>query len=52
MDILNEVGPVFTTEFSKSLESFYDKVFNANSTVFQSFAFPLLSAHLDRHKRG
>ncbi len=52
MDILKEVGPVFTTEFSKNLESIYDKVFNANSTVFQSFAFPLLSAHLDRHKKG
>lgn len=52
MDILKEVGPVFTTEFSKNLESIYDKVFDANSTVFQSFAFPLLSAHLERHKKG
>ena len=52
VDILNEIGPVFTTEFSKCLESFYDKVSNANSTVFQSFAFPLRSNHLDRHKRG
>jgi hypothetical protein len=52
MDILKEVGPVFTTEFGKNLESIYDKVFDANSTVFQSFAFPLLSAHLERHKKG
>lgn len=52
MDILNEVGPVFTTEFGRNLESIYDKVFTANSTVFQSFAFPLLSAHIERHKKG
>ncbi len=52
MDVLNEVGPVFTTEFGRNLESIYDKVFTANSTVFQSFAFPLLSAHIERHKKG
>lgn len=49
--ILKEMGPVFGNQFSNDLESLFDKVFSANSSVFQAFAFPFLSAHLEDKNR-
>ena len=48
MAVLDELGPVFSALFSKNLKSLYNRVFNAGSNVFQLFAFPLLSAHLEK----
>lgn len=48
MLVLNELGPVFSALFSENLKSLYNRVFNAGSSVFQIFAFPLLSAHLEK----
>lgn len=48
MAVLQELGPVFSAMFSKSLKSMYNRVFNAGSNVFQIFALPVLSAYLDK----
>ncbi len=48
MGILNDLGPVFSALFSENLKTLYNRVFNAGSSVFQIFAFPLLSAHLEK----
>jgi hypothetical protein len=45
--ILKEMGPVFSAEFSRELQSFFNRVFNANTSVFQSFMFPFISGHLE-----
>ncbi|MEQ9188735.1 MAG: hypothetical protein RLP15_13455 [Cryomorphaceae bacterium] len=44
--ILEGMGPVFTAEFSRDLESLFDRVFNANSSLFQTFLFPFMSGDL------
>lgn len=49
LSIVGEIGPLFTKLFSEDLESFYDRVFNANSSVFQQFVFPFLSPQIKRH---
>lgn len=50
--ILKDMGPVFTAEFSRDLESLFDRVFNANASLFQSFLFPFMTGHIeDKNKR-
>ncbi|NQV53920.1 MAG: hypothetical protein HQ500_12095 [Flavobacteriales bacterium] len=52
LGILKDMGPVFTAEFSRDLESLFDRVFNANASLFQSFLFPFMTGHLeDKNKR-
>jgi len=51
MSILKEMGPVFAAEFSKDLESLFDRVFTANASLVQSFLFPLISGHLEDKNR-
>jgi hypothetical protein len=51
MAVLPELGPVFSAMFSQSLKTLYNRVFNAGSNVFQIFALPVLSAHLDKKNK-
>ena len=51
MSILKEMGPVFAAEFSKDLESLFDRVFTANASLVQSFLFPFISGHLEDKNR-
>ena len=52
MNVLSDMGPVFTAIFSRDLESMFDRVFNANANLFQSLLFPFISGHLeDKNKR-
>lgn len=51
MKVLDELGPVFSAMFSQNLKTLYNRVFNAGSSVFQIFAFPLLSAHLEKNTK-
>lgn len=46
--ILQSIGPLFTNQFSKDMADFYNRVFRADSSVFQIFAFPVISAHLEK----
>lgn len=48
LSILPSIGPLFTQKFSEDLKSLYNKVFNADSNVFQFFAFPVISSHLEK----
>jgi len=46
--VLPEIGPLFTQYFSDDLKSFYNKVFQADSSIFQTFLMPVLSGHLKK----
>lgn len=46
--ILEVIGPLFTKRFSEDIGHFYNRVFQADSNVFQYFAFPIISAHLQK----
>ena len=46
LEILPIIGPIYSERFAKSLEGLYLKVFHANSSVFQNFMLPMLTAHL------
>lgn len=48
LSILPELGPLFAGQFSKDIRDFYNRVFRADSNVFQYFAFPVISAHLQK----
>ncbi|MEZ4721765.1 MAG: hypothetical protein R2813_07825 [Flavobacteriales bacterium] len=48
LEILPTLGPLFTQKFSKDLHHLYNKVFLADSSVFQFFALPVISAHLEK----
>lgn len=48
LEVMAEIGPIFTKYFSDDLKSFYNKVFHADSSVFQIFAMPVLSSHFDK----
>ncbi len=48
LDILPSIGPLFTQKFGKDIKDLYNRVFQADSTVFQFFAFPVISAHLEK----
>ncbi|GAB4377617.1 MAG: hypothetical protein Kow0075_06390 [Salibacteraceae bacterium] len=48
LSILPSIGPLFTKRFSKDLKDIYNRVFRADSNVFQYFAFPIISAHLEK----
>lgn len=50
--VLNAMGPVFAAEFSREMESLFDRVFAANDSVFQSFLFPFISGHIRDTNRG
>lgn len=46
-DYINKMGPVFASQFSADLKSLFNRVFNANATVMQSFLLPFISSHLE-----
>lgn len=48
LEILPSIGPLFTKKFSEDLKDLYGKVFHADSSVFQFFAFPVISTHLEK----
>jgi len=48
LNVLPGIGPLFTEQFSKDLRDFYNRVFHADSNAFQYFAFPVISAHLQK----
>lgn len=48
LEILPEIGPLFTERFGKNISDLYNKVFHANSSVFQSFMLPVLTSHLKK----
>lgn len=48
LEILPVFGPLFTERFGKNLSDLYNKVFHANSSVFQVFMLPLLIFHLKK----
>lgn len=46
--IMPAIGPLFTQYFSDDLKSFYNKVFHADSNVFQIFFMPVITSHLNK----
>lgn len=48
LSILPEIGPLFTQYFSDDLKSLFNKVFTADSNVFQIFAMPVITSHLNK----
>jgi hypothetical protein len=48
LSILPTVGPIFAKKFSNDIRDLYNRVFHANSSVFQYFTLPVLSAHLEK----
>lgn len=48
LSILPEIGPLFAQYFSDSLQSFFKKVFHADSSILQSFFMPVVASHLKK----
>ena len=48
LEILPKIGPLFTERFTKNVTDLYNKVFTANSSVFQAFMLPMLTSHLKK----
>lgn len=48
LSVLPELGPIFTKKFIEDIRDVYNRVFRANSNVFQIFAFPIMSSHLEK----
>lgn len=48
LEILPTIGPLFTERFSKDIADLYNSVFHADSSIFQIFMLPVLTAHLQK----
>ena len=48
LEILPSIGPIFTKKFTADITDLYNRVFQADSTVFQFFLFPVISGHLQK----
>lgn len=48
LEILPSIGPLFTERFSKEMADLYNRVFQADSSLFQIFFLPVLTAHLEK----
>ncbi len=48
LEILTQIGPLFTERFSKDIADLYNRVFHADSSLFQIFMLPVLTAHLNK----
>lgn len=48
LSMLEALGGAFTQKFNADLRDFYYRIFRVESNAFQFFAFPILSAHLEK----
>ncbi|GAB5539184.1 MAG: hypothetical protein Salg2KO_12870 [Salibacteraceae bacterium] len=49
--ILSSIGPLFTDRFTKELTNLYNRVFIADSSIFQIFMLPILTSQLNKHNK-
>jgi hypothetical protein len=50
-EILPIIGPLFPERFTRDLGKLYNRVFSADSSIFQLFMMPILTNRLDKFGR-
>jgi len=48
LEVLQSLGPIFAERFNKDMKDYFNRIFKVGSNAFQFFAFPVISAHLDK----